>query len=82
MARIRGQRIETYERSIKGDRLQLADPANFIHGELSRAGRQWTPFRLIVRAWKKDTLDRARAHTHREARSCVTGEKFYNSYPT
>lgn len=57
------QRIETYERSIKGDRLQLADPANFIHGELSRVARQWTPFRLIVRTRKKDRGGvRSRAH--------------------
>lgn len=43
-------------RSIKGDRLQLANPTNFIHGELSQAGRQWAPLRLIVRMGEKDRL--------------------------
>lgn len=39
---------ERTRRSIKGDRLQLADPANFIHGELSRVDRQWTPNSVLL----------------------------------
>ena len=61
----------TNKRSIKGDRLQLADPANFIHGELSRVDRQWTPLRLIVRKgrrkidWREREKERERERGRR-----------------
>lgn len=68
----------TNKRSIKGDRLQLADPANFIHGELSRVDRQWTPLRLIVRKGRRRIETGEREKDNRIPRMALHEKNFYN----
>lgn len=73
-ARLRAKESKRTSDPLKAIGFSWPIPANFIHGELSRLRRQWTPLRLIVRTGKKK--DRHRVW---ERESTIEAKKRFNN---